>query len=230
LKGRYEAKGDSWNVESGNGFKPAPVNLVQITQRMARALTAFIERQGTRVPVAVEPVLIAGDPGLHIESNRPAVRVMMIDGIKSFVANLATGRPVISNESVYEMTERILNPRGPREESAESAVPTSPPMPRSSWEEQPQEVSRARAIFDASEQAKPFNPSDFDFAIGDEEALPEIPPVAPAMESQPVERAPRPKARRILGMTMWQIAVIVALGLCLLVLAGGLVYVFLIQS
>jgi hypothetical protein len=139
----------------------------------------------------------------------------------------------MSNESVYEMTERILNPRPPKKESsAGTAIPTSPPMPRSSWEDQPpqQEVSRARAIFDASAEAKPFNPSDFDFAMNDEEALPEIPPVTPAGEQKPLEETPRPKAQRIMGMAMWQIAVIVALGLCLLVLAGGLIYVFLFQS
>ena len=32
-----------------------------------------------------------------------------------------------------------------------------------------QEVSRARAIFNASEEAKPFDPADFDFAMTDEE-------------------------------------------------------------
>jgi hypothetical protein len=36
LRGRYEAKGDTWNVESGEGYKPAPVNLVQRTMRMAK--------------------------------------------------------------------------------------------------------------------------------------------------------------------------------------------------
>src|SRR5262245_34584166 len=28
LRGRYEAKGESWNVESGDQYKPAPVNLI----------------------------------------------------------------------------------------------------------------------------------------------------------------------------------------------------------
>ena len=31
-----------------------------------------IERQGARVPVEIEPVLIAGNPGMHIENVRPA--------------------------------------------------------------------------------------------------------------------------------------------------------------
>ncbi len=225
LKGRYEATGEAWNVDSGKGFKPAPVNLVSITLRMARALKVFIERQGTKLPVEIEPVLIAGDPGLHIESNRPAVRVMMIDGIKSFVTGLATARPVISTESVFEMTERILSPRPPRKETPESSAPTVPPMPRAAWEQEPprQEVSRARAIFDASEQVKPFDPNDFDFAMSEEEPLPEIPSM-PAV--QPAIRPSQPKRRRVMGMEVWQVAVVIALALCLIaILIGGLVYV-----
>ncbi|NWG08188.1 MAG: NERD domain-containing protein [Chloroflexi bacterium] len=233
LKGRYEAKGEAWNVDSGRGYKPAPENLIQTTRRMARALTVFIERQGVKVPTEIEPVLIAGDPGLHIESNRPAIRVMMIDGIKSFVTGLATARPVLSAESVFEMTERILNPRPPKKETPESSAPTVPPAARPApGESQPkQEVSRARAIFNASEQARPFSPEDFDFAMTDDASfLPELPgsaPISPAGAAKPAGSA-KPKARRILGMTMLQIAVIMALALCLIaIVTGGVIYYFL---
>jgi hypothetical protein len=228
-KGRYEAKGDSWNVDTGNAFKPAPKNEIRELLRYVRALTVYIERQGTRIPVDIEPVLIAGDPGVHIDSNKPAVRVLLIDGIKSFVAGLVTGRPVMGSESVYEITERILNPRPPKKESAESAIPTAPPMPRSSWEDQPaqQEVSRAKTIFDASEQAKPFSPGDFDFAMSDEEALPEIPPVSSSTAENSAAKASKPQGRRIFGMEVWQVGVILALLLCLIaIVAGGAAYYF----
>ncbi len=232
LKGRYEAVGDAWNVAAGEGYKPAPINLIQRTQRMARALQAYIERQGVKVAAGIEPVLIAGDPGLHIESNRPAIRVVMMDGIKSFANGLATGHPVMNAESVYEMTERILNPRSPRKETPAPAAPVQPPAPRSAWEEEPprQEVSRARAIFDASEDVRPFNPADFGFALGEEEPpVNDMPVDAPSVrESSPARplRKPGPKTQRILGMEVWQIAVLVALALCLLVvMVGGFIYI-----
>src|SRR5512135_294163 len=123
LRGRYEAKGNSWNEESGSGYKPAPVNLIQRTARMATAVKVFIERQGVKLPVDPEPVLIAGDPGLHIESVRPAIKVMMIDGIKPFVAGLATARPVISADAARDLAERIVNPRSPKKEAPASPVP-----------------------------------------------------------------------------------------------------------
>ena len=53
LRGHYQAKGDSWNVQSGNQFKPAPVNLIHETARLARALQELIARQGVTLPAPV---------------------------------------------------------------------------------------------------------------------------------------------------------------------------------
>jgi hypothetical protein len=228
LRGRYEAKGGSWNIQSGDGYTPASINLIQITSRMARALQAFIERQGVKLPVSIEPVLIAAEPGLHIESVGSAVRVMMIDGIKPFVSGLATGRPVLSPEAVHEFTERILNPRlrkkqpltvqaSPQRSAAQEAEPAQ------------QEVSRARAIFDASENLKPFDPADFDFAMTDDESpLEIIPPASQESSSAEPVQQPKPKRQRVLGMTPIQLAIIAALALALVCILGSFVYLIFI--
>ena len=222
-RGRYEVHGDSWNVAAGEGYKPAPVNLVQQTMRMARALRTFIERQGVKVPVDIEPVLIAGDPGLHIESVRPSIRVMMIDGIKSFVSGLVMGQPVISNEQVFELTDRIINPHPPRK-------PVAPPV--AGEPSAPQEVSRARAIFDASENVKPFNPSDFDFAIDEEPNFEITPPASDVAESSPAQPLPssRPRGNRILGMTPIQLVILAALALALVCIVAGFGYYVFVLS
>jgi hypothetical protein len=216
MRGRYEAKGNAWNDESG---RPAPVNLIDRTARMARAVKAFVERQGVNLPIDIEPVLIAGDPGLHIESVRPAIKVMMIDGIKPFASGLATGRPALSAEAVHEFTERIVNPRLPKKETVAPHAP--PPAPRSSPEQEAptQEVSRARAIFNAAEQAKPFDPADFDFAMVDEQAS----SAGPASEVKPGAQARR---RRILGMSPLQFAIVSALALALICLLAAFAYLF----
>jgi hypothetical protein len=228
-RGRFEVKGDSWNVASGETFKPAPVNLIQRTMRMANAVKAFIERQGVKVPVPVEPVLIAGDPGLHIESVRPAIKVMMIDGIKSYVSGLATGRPVLSTEMIYELSERLVNPRPPKKETPAAAAP----LPADEYEPPYQpEPSRARAIFDASQAAKPFDPSDFDFAMDDAEPM----DIAPASTSTPMSQEsspaqplppPQPRPNRILGMTPVQLGIIAALALAFLCLMAVFAYLVL---
>ena len=218
LRGQYEAKGDSWNVESGNQFRPAPVNLMRVTARMARALQVFIERQGMKLPVSVEPILIAGDPGLHIDSTRPAFKVMMIDGIKSWVTGLAGSSQVINALTVNEVVDRILEPRPAKHEPISSPEPERQPQ-----EQQP--ASRARAIFSASDESKPLNPSDFDFAMVDEGSDVHAAKASGA-EQAATPAGPRGQARRVLGMTPIQLAVIGALALCLIcILVVGFAYV-----
>ncbi|RPJ28138.1 MAG: NERD domain-containing protein [Chloroflexi bacterium] len=225
LRGRYEARGNTWNEASGNGYKPASINLIQRTARMANAVKIFIERQGIKLPVEIEPVLIAGNPGLHIESVRPAIKVMMIDGIKSFASGLATGRPVLSMEAVHDFADRIVNPRSPKKETA--APPA--PEPHATWEEKTlppaPDASRASTIFNAAKELKPFDPADLDFAMLDEE--PEMKAATPSvLESSPAQPLPRrlPQSKRFLGMTRPQLIVIVALALALLCVVAVSVY------
>lgn len=218
LRGRYEARANTWNEASGDGYKPAKINLIQQTARMAKAVTAFIERQGIKLPVEVEPVLIAANPGLHVESVRPAIKVVMIDGVKSFVSGLSGVPPLLKTEAVHEFAERIANPRPARRETV---VPT-PSQPRPASQEVDTEppakhVSRARAIFDASEEAKPFNPADFDFAMFDEEPAPAAETSAASIqESSPAQPLPGAAAsKRRLGMRPLQWVIVAALGLAL---------------
>ena len=230
IKGRYEAKGEAWNVESGNRFKPAPVNLIQSTARMARALTMFIERQGVTMPEPIESVLIAADPGLHVESDKPAIRVLRVDGIKPFVTGLSNNMPVLRSDMALDMVERIINPRPPkqkthppqpapvavpRQERAQAA-PVPPPPPQ-------ENMSRARAIFSAADEEKPINPADFDFALAEDaaavKALPQV--RSEAGSTSGTKRG----SRRILGMSMKQIALLAGLGIALLCILAAFGYI-----
>ena len=221
LRGRYEARGSAWNEEAGDGYKPAEVNLVQRTLRMANAVKKFIERQGIELPVPIEPVLISGNPGLHIEAVKPAIRVLMIDGIKSFVTGLSTATPVLRPEAVHEFTERIVNPRPAKKEG----IPGIPAISEEKTQP-PQNVSRARAIFEAAEDAKPFNPADFDFAMAEEGTAMEtmIPSV---QETDPATPLPdsRPQAQRVLGMTRPQLALIAVLAIALVCILAVFAYI-----
>lgn len=230
IKGRYEAKGEAWNVESGNRFKPAPVNLIQSTARMARALTMFIERQGVTMPEPIESVLIAADPGLHVESDKPAIRVLRVDGIKPFVTGLSNNMPVLRSDMALDMVERIINPRPPkqkthppqpapvavpRQERAQAA-PVPPPPPQ-------ENMSRARAIFSVADEEKPINPADFDFALAEDaaavKALPQV--RGEAGSTSGTKRG----SRRLLGMSMKQIALLAGLGIALLCILAAFGYI-----
>lgn len=119
LRGTYEAKEDSWGAIFGTNFKPAAINLLTRTRLLARALQAFIERQGVDLPQPIEPALLAANPGMHVESLRPIVRVIMLDGIERWVASLAGATPVFTVETAHELADRIINPRPPKKEEPE---------------------------------------------------------------------------------------------------------------
>ncbi|MCC6300708.1 MAG: NERD domain-containing protein [Anaerolineales bacterium] len=227
LRGRYEAKGNEWNVESGNQFKPARDNVIQKTATMARALTAYIERQGTKLPAPVEPVLIAAEPGLHIDTDSPAVKVLMSDGIRNFVGVLKSGASVMRADIVLELVERITNPRPARAKHSADHVstpaitppPSQPPLP--SRQPEPQNVSRARAIFSAAEDANPVNPNDFDFAMAEDESA--VRALSQARGGS-VSPSGTKRARRILGMTLGQIAFLFAMILALVCILAAFGY------
>lgn len=223
LRGRYEASGENWNVESGDAYKPAPVNLIQRTQRMANALKKFIERQGVRLPMTIEPVIIAGDPGLHIESVRPAVKVMMIDGIKAFVNGLVNASPVLNTMQVNEFAERIINPRPKQDMSVPPPEPEPEPEPRAAWEDmygwnedgQPQAPAQDVPSFDPGANG-------FDFALAEQETHAGIP-----HEPNPAQplRPAKVKPRLFLGMTPLQLAVIGGLALALFCILAVFAYI-----
>jgi hypothetical protein len=214
LQGTYQARGDSWGQMFGLNYRPARVNLMTRTQLLARALQAFIERQGVKLPKPVEPVILAANPGLHIESLQPAVRIILLDALERWAASLEGAAPVFTLETAYELADRIVNPRPPKqEEQTEAAVKAS----EKSQEEI--EQSRASAIFRAAEEARPFDPAELEFAFEEGEST-EVPPEL--IESSPaVPLGSRVSPRkRFLGMTTPQLALLggmILFEVCLLV-------------
>jgi len=186
LGGFYEAKGDQWNIITGTRSSPAPINLMSQVARLARALQVFIDRQGVNLPGPVEPILIASNPGMHVESLRPVVRVIMSDGVKQFASSLVQARPVLKSEFVYDLADRIVTPRPkavtPISQPLSAEVPTGKP---------PAEApapSRAQAIFHARDTDQPFDPNDLSFAY-DENAKNEVP--ENLREPSPSQRLPK---------------------------------------
>jgi hypothetical protein len=186
LSGFFEAKGDQWNVIRNDRRPPAPINLLTRTSRLARALQVYLNRQGMYLPGMVEPVLMASSPSVHIESLRPIVRVVMSDAIRQFAASLLQARAVLKPELVYDLVDHIINPRpkGAASQPEPEAPPTAAPAAETGAA-----PPRARAIFQAAEEAKPFDPADLSFAF-DENAEAGVPAnlreTSPSQQLEPV--------------------------------------------
>ena len=209
LRGQYQAKGDSWGTLSGQSFKPASVNLLTRTERMGRALQAFIERQGVKLPQPVEPILMTANPGMHVQSLRPIVRVVMVDALERWAVSLSKSAPIFTVESAYELADRIVNPRPPKtSDEADTVPPDQEPGMHSNQDEG--ELSRAGAIFKAADEAEAFDPADLGFAFEEDSAV-EVPP--DLIESSPAVPVPTQSGakKRYLGMTVQQLSLLVGM-------------------
>ena len=193
LRGTYEAKVDGWGAIYGTNYRPAAVNLPTLTQLYARALKAYLEFQGVTLPQPVEPIILAADPGMHIEAIRPVVRIILVDGIERWAKSIASAPPVLTVETAYELADRIVNPRIPKKEKM-------PAVPKQDTEKP--EPSRAGAIFQAADEAEALTPEELEFALEQGENL-DVSPGTP-MASAPAKDT----KRRILGMTVPQLALV----------------------
>jgi hypothetical protein len=122
LLGMFRAKGDQWGTISGNTFKPEKTNLLTRTQHLARAVQIFLQRQGNSDISDVEAVLLCANPGVHVDSLRPIVRVVMRDALERFAISILQGRLVLRSDRVYDVVNRISNPPAPKEEAPAAEV------------------------------------------------------------------------------------------------------------
>lgn len=194
VKGHFEAKGDQWNTITSTGSSlPARRNLVDLIDKLARAFHKYLESQKIHLPVPVDPVLIASDPGAQIESVRPNVRVLRSDAINQFAGSLLQARPILRTNSIYDLANRILDPKSPEELLLMSPV---------NLDEKP--ASRAQAIFNAADESVQFNPDELEFAFedGSETGTPANPSIVEPNPARPLPRPkPAPQKKKFLGMT-----------------------------
>lgn len=142
VKGHFEAKENEWNEVKNGVPTPARRNLIDLLGKLTRAFQKYLQINDIKIPIQVDSVLIAADPGAIVESSRPAVRVVRSDAIKQFVSTLNQSSPVLRAEQVLFSADLILEPQPKSKETPpEPAIPVERP------------VSRAQAIFKAGESA-----------------------------------------------------------------------------
>ncbi|HMZ07315.1 MAG TPA: hypothetical protein PK078_06815 [Anaerolineales bacterium] len=211
VRGQFEAKGAEWNTMSGNGVStPARRNLIDLLVKLSRAFQKYLQIQKIHIPVQIESVLIASDPGAQIESLRPIVRVLRSDAIKPFATSANQARPVLRTDSMMALAERIISPKTAEqlaEENAAKAERPASPAPAAS-----PETNESAIGFDANALGFEFNEEP-----ETEAAQPKAP--APIQKAQARPQPPTPakakglsRNQKILlaGMILFEVCVIVA--------------------
>lgn len=231
LRGVFRAKGDQLGTISGNTFKPVTPNLLNVTARMARAVQLYLKRQGFE-DVNVEAVLLCADPGMHVDSQRPIVRVVLRDALERFLISLAQGRIVLTPERAARLVERLVNPRPPQTAEApampaEQAASEDPYVPAFAL---PDAESPAETTADwlnrlSAEEAPRQAPPPVSSLL--EEAAPARPAAAPAAAPRP---RVRPAAARKRGLTLVQWAFLGAIALVEVCALIAFAYIILTNS
>ena len=122
LRGVYRAKEEDWSVmdNRSRGFKSAKPNLVMRTKLMARAVETFLNDAGYKVDN--ESALVFTHPGIHVDTQRPAVRVLLFDALERFGARLSQSRRILAPEDVRAVVNALTTrPQTPEEVAAKTA-------------------------------------------------------------------------------------------------------------
>ena len=228
LKGLYRVRGEELGTISNGRFQPVSGNIIGRTLRTAKALQIFLERQGIKLAASVEPVLLAANPGLHIESVRPAVRIVLSDAIDIFASNVLQGRPIYNAQEVGEFVERIQNPRSAHQ-AQQPSKPQDAPFALKEIKPSPAaENSRMKAILTSmqSDMLIETGNSDVGFVFEDEPS-PTVLVSNPAPVKGDKPQSAAPAKKRILGMTVQQVALLAFMFLfefCVLAGFAALIY------
>jgi len=116
LRGIYRASGDSWEIMDSRlrNFKATRPNLITRTLMLTRAFNNFLNQKG--YAIETDGVLIFTDPGIHVNTTRSDVRVILMDAIERFGARLAQERPVMDVEDVRSIIHSLEVAMQPKEE------------------------------------------------------------------------------------------------------------------
>lgn len=140
LKGIYRAKDDQWEKLVGQRHQPARPNLITRTQLMAKAVESYLTERGF-VGVEVVPGLYFSDPGIHVETSRPAVRVIPPDGLQRFASSIVQGGYKVNPETMQRMVNVLAGDLGAEQGGA--VIPEKDAFSfRDAEEERPKRVVR----------------------------------------------------------------------------------------
>ncbi|MBW8010679.1 MAG: hypothetical protein FVQ83_05465 [Chloroflexi bacterium] len=110
-RGIYRAKEDAWFEmnDRKRKFEPGKENLVALTSNLAQAVHKYMENNGVNL-LEIEPIMMFSDPGSHIDTARPVVRIVPNDAIEKFASSLLQIPAALSNEDIYSITALITRP------------------------------------------------------------------------------------------------------------------------
>ncbi len=107
-KGFFKAKDDTWwemNKESQK-FGPSRPNLIKQTKDYAQTLAQILDAHGKSHPEII-PILIFSNAGVNIETSNPAIRILLMDGVDSFIDSLMYSVNVMQEGEITYLSDSL---------------------------------------------------------------------------------------------------------------------------
>ncbi len=125
LKGIFRAVGDVWEELDTRSKKYYPVkaNIILETLGTSKELGMRLARIETDLP-KIEPVIYFVNPGAHIEVERPAARILLVDALDRFLSNLLHMPAVIDPEVLEKLANSMQESCSPQ--SSKASKPSEP--------------------------------------------------------------------------------------------------------
>jgi hypothetical protein len=207
-RGMYRATGDEWATMAGDRAVMAGLNQIARTAQWTKVLQVYLDRNGYKGVLAVEPILMSADPGMHIESVRPTVRIVMSDALERFAVSMAQAHGTIAPSYASNLARIIVQGAPPK-------APAAPP---------PAPVPASTSAF-RDEQPLSSGLGDDDFSFHEEEPAP---PPTPAKPPKPAAaKLAARKKKKIMGLSQRQLiilGILLLVGLCSVLAVG--IYIF----
>jgi hypothetical protein len=131
--GVFRAREDTWVMlnQRSQKYEETRENPMVQTQDYAQAVEAFLQEKGVS-PVEVQPVLILVNPGAHVESSRPIVRILPVDAQERYLAALVQAPNPLSAPDVQALVEvfttQPVEPVAPQPEPQPQPEKAPPPF------------------------------------------------------------------------------------------------------
>jgi len=121
LRGIYRAQGDVWEVMDSRmrNFKPSKPNLIRRTALMAQAFENYLKQSSYELKV--DGILVFTDPGVHVNTTRSGVRIILMDAIERFGSGFLGAEQVMTIEDIRTILNTIDTSLQPEEKPEEAA-------------------------------------------------------------------------------------------------------------
>jgi hypothetical protein len=108
VKGFYKVKEDAWLEMNKTSHKYGPVrpNLIKQSKDFAQKLAQILEAHGKSHPEIV-PILIFANPGVHVETSKPAIRIVLMDGVDSLIDSMFNSEEVLKPTEIDYLADSL---------------------------------------------------------------------------------------------------------------------------